>query len=157
MEAPKGRYSVRERDGRLIVIDNETGAPATAQLPPAPGPHGRTARPTSLERGKGPAEWLGDLLVRIVSERIDDQGRAVINWKWTEKGGRMRRWNAALDKPEQRRLGRALLALSVFPILVLLAIFTDLPVMPVLFLALPLAFWSSFSINRLQRRTGSGS
>jgi hypothetical protein len=153
MEAPKGRYSVREQDGRLVVIDNETGAPATAQVPRQRGSPTSTAQPGSLEPGKGPVEWLGNLLVRIVSERIDEEGRAIISWQWTEKGGRVRHWDAALDKGQQRRLGRALLAIASFPLLVLLLIFTDIPVVPALFVVVPLALWGSFSVTRLQRQT----
>ena len=45
MEAPKGRYSVVEKDGRLIVIDNQTGAAAASTTPsPRPGTSGRVAR-----------------------------------------------------------------------------------------------------------------
>ena len=38
MDAPKGRYRVEEKDGRLVVIDTATGAPIDSPGPAASGP-----------------------------------------------------------------------------------------------------------------------
>ena len=116
MDAPKGRYSVLERDGRLVVVDNQTGEPATTA--PAPRPAGSPAvvapTPSTIERAAA-------LAVRFAASGWDEQGRAVIGWEWQENG-RTKRWDARLDAAGQRRLGRALLSLVAAPVVLLLGI-----------------------------------
>ena len=112
MDAPKGRYRVIEKDGRLIVIDNETGEPASTSTPP---PRSRDSSPVSTARSGFQA--FADFLLGIAVTGYDEQGRAVIHWTWKEKG-RERRWDAWLDSGEQRRMGRALAAIALAPLLV---------------------------------------
>ncbi|HEX8261451.1 MAG TPA: hypothetical protein VF547_01100, partial [Allosphingosinicella sp.] len=79
MDAPKGRYSVVEKNGRLVVIDNGTGAPLPSTVAPPPGPRGRAgpapATPIS-DAGPGPVDRAADLLVALAARRWDPQGRA---------------------------------------------------------------------------------
>lgn len=151
MDAPKGRYRVEEKDGRLTVIDTLTGAPASAVTAPRP-PHGPGAvsSPASL------LDRYAQLLLRLVVRRRDEEGRAIVAWEW-EQNGRKQRWNAALGPSEQKRLGRALAGISAFPILVFLSILLGaglaLFLLPV---ALPLTFWGIWAIGRLRRETGTG-
>lgn len=155
MDAPKGRYRVEEKDGRLTVIDTLTGAPASSVTPrPGPGaapPH----RPGAVSRPPGLVERYGRLLLGLVVNRWDPDGRAVIGWQW-EQNGRKQRWDAALGLAEQRRLGRALAAVSAFPIFVLLTIVAGFGLawllLPVI---LPLTFWGVWSVMRLKRETGT--
>ena len=156
MDAPKGRYRVEEKDGRLVVIDTATGAPASSVSPSprppsaAPGPGaGVSARPPGL------VDRYGRLLLRLVVNRWEPDGRAIVAWEW-EQNGRQQRWDAELGPAEQRRLGRALAGISAFPIVVLLSILAG-PVFWLLFpLGLPATFWGVWAVMRLQRGTGSG-
>lgn len=155
MDAPKGRYRVEEKDGRLTVIDTATGAPATSVTPSpksqgAP-PHG----PGTVSSPPGLVDRYGRLLLGLVVKSWDEEGRAVLNWEW-EQNGRKERWDAALGPAEQRRLGRALVAFSAFPIIVLFSIFAGSGLIWILLpLALPATFWGVWTINRLHRETGS--
>lgn len=153
MDAPKGRYRVEEKDGRLVVIDTVTGAPASSVTPSA-APRAVPPRgPGVIARPLGLIDRYGRLLLRLVVKSWDDEGRAIIGWEW-EQNGRKQRWDAALGPAEQRRLGRALAGVSAFPLLVLLSIFAG--PLPWLFLpvALPATFWGVWSIMRLKRETG---
>jgi hypothetical protein len=153
MDAPRGRYRVEEKDGRLVVIDTATGAPATSVTPP-PTPRAGGARgPSVIARPPGLIDRYGRRLLKLVVSRWDGEGRAIIAWQW-EQNGRKQRWDAALGPAEQRRLGRALAAVSAFPLFVLLSIFAG-PV-PLLFLplVLPVTFWGVWAIMRLRRETG---
>jgi len=153
MDAPKGRYRVEEKDGRLVVIDTVTGAPASS-VTPSPTPRaGPTRGQAVIARPPGPIDRFGTLLLRLVVKRWDDEGRAIIGWEW-EQNGRKQRWDAALGPPEQRRLGRALAAVSAFPIFVLLSIFAGPVPLLLLPVVLPATFWGVWAIMRLQRETG---
>lgn len=152
MEAPKSRYRVEEKDGRLTVIDTATGAPAS---PVSPSPGTKPPRdPGVVSAAPGPIDRYARLLLGLVVARWDEEGRAVLAWEW-EENGRKRRWDAALGPSEQKRLGRALAAVSAFPIFVLLTIFAGSGAIWLLLpLALPAAFWGVWSIMRLKRETG---
>ncbi|MET1113212.1 MAG: hypothetical protein ABWX67_16970 [Allosphingosinicella sp.] len=152
MDAPKGRYRVEEKDGRLVVIDTLTGAPAssvTGSTPPAARPRG----PSAIARPPGPIDRFGRLLLRLVVKSWDEEGRARSGWEW-EQHGRKQRWDAALGPAEQKRLGRALAAVSAFPALMLLSILGGPGPFLLLPVALPAAFWGVWAIMRLQRETG---
>ncbi|HYW14727.1 MAG TPA: hypothetical protein VE891_01045 [Allosphingosinicella sp.] len=146
MDAPKGRYRVEEKDGRLTVIDTATGAPASSVTPPRQV-QGIVSSPL------GPIDRYARLLLGLVVKRWDEEGRAILAWEW-EENGRTQRWDAALGAPEQRRLARALAAVLAFPLLVLLSIFAGfgltLLLLPVV---LPATFWGVWSIMRLRRGT----
>ena len=157
MDAPKGRYRVIEKDGRLVVIDNGTGAPIPSTIaPPQPG---RTGHPVTLQpgpvepAGPGPIDRAAARLLALAVREWDPQGRAIVAWKW-EVNGEERRWDAALDAPRQRRLGRALLALCSVPLVPLLLFFGGAwgAVMGML-LAGPLAGWGWVSLQGLVRET----
>lgn len=154
MDAPKGRYRVEEKDGRLVVIDTATGAPASSVSPsprprsaPRPGAEGPARPPGLIDR-------YGRLLLRLVVNRWEPDGRAVVAWEW-ERNGRSERWDATLGPAQQRRLGRALAGISAFPIAVLLSIFAGPGGWLLLPFAIPAAFWGVWSVMRLQRDTGS--
>lgn len=156
MDAPKGRYRVEEKDGRLTVIDTATGAPASSvNPPPRPGaapPHG----PGTVSSPPGLLDRYGRLLLGLVVKSWDKEGRAVVNWEW-EENGRKQRWKAVLGPEEQRRLGRALVAMSAFPLLVLFTIFGGFGLAFLLLpVALPATFWGVWAIMRLHRETGRG-
>lgn len=154
MDAPKGRYRVEEVDGRLVVIDTATGAPATS-VTPSPTPRAGSPRgPAVIASPPGLIDRYGRMLLRLVVKSWDEEGRAVIAWEW-EQNGRKRRWDATLGPAEQKRLGRALAGISAFPLVVLLSIFAG--PLPWLFLpfALPATFWGVWAIMRLQRETGT--
>jgi hypothetical protein len=155
MDAPRGRYRVEEKDGRLVVIDNVTGAPASPVAPSPrrqapPPPPGAPAPPAGL------ADRYGRLLLSLVVNRWDKEGRALVRWEW-EQNGRKQRWDAALGPAEQRRLGRALAAISAFPLAVFLAILAGPGPLWLLF---PFAFlatlWGIRSLMRLKRATAGG-
>ncbi|HET9637636.1 MAG TPA: hypothetical protein VFP12_00340 [Allosphingosinicella sp.] len=152
MDAPKGRYRVEEKDGRLVVIDTATGAPASS-VTPSPRPQAAPRGPAVIARPPGLFDRYGRLLLHLVVNRWDEEGRAIIGWEW-ETNGLKQRWDAALGPAEQRRLARALVAISAFPIVILLSIFAG--PLPWLFLpvALPATFWGVWSIMRLKRETG---
>jgi hypothetical protein len=153
MEAPKGRYSVVEKDGRLVVIDNATGAPASKGIsPPRPGRPGTP--PAPIVAGKGAVDGVADFLLGIAAKDWDREGRAVIHWEWSGKGG-TRSWDARLDTAQQRRLGRALLALSAAPVPILALIFLEGGASWLATaLSLPPVIWGFASIARLQSETG---
>jgi hypothetical protein len=154
MDAPKGRYKVVEKDGRLVVIDNATGAPAT---PPPPRPPGAgrpgAGPPPPVAQGRAAIDAAADFLLALVTKEWDGEGHAVIAWQWRE-GGRTRRWDARLDPGQQRRLGRALLGLAGLPLFLLVFIFGNAPaIWLAAALALPPAFWGIAAIRRLRRET----
>lgn len=156
MDPPKGRYSVVEKDGRLIVIDNGTGAPIPSSFaPPVQG-----GRPSAGPVGGGDPGALdraADLLLALVVRRRDSDGRAVIAWEWRENG-KVKRWDAALDHGQQRRMGRALVALVAAPVLLILFIFADagLAGLAMLLMLPPLA-WAAILLRRLYRETNDPS
>ncbi|HYJ83122.1 MAG TPA: hypothetical protein VEW26_09810 [Allosphingosinicella sp.] len=153
MDAPRGRYRVEEKDGRLVVIDTATGAPATSVTPPPTPRAGGATGPGVIARPPGLVDRYGRLLLGLVVKSWDSEGRAVIAWEW-EQNGRKQRWDAALDPTGQKRMGRALAAVSAFPLLILLSIFAGFGLafflLPV---ALPATFWGIWAIMRLQRET----
>jgi hypothetical protein len=155
VDAPKGRYSVVEKDGRLVVIDNGTGAPVPSSVapPPArPGPGGRAPGPVG-DGDPAALDRAADLLLALAARKRDPQGRAVIAWEWRENG-RVRRWDAALDRGQQRRMGRALLALAAGPLVLILSVLTGGALFGLaLLLALPPLAWGVASLRRLYRET----
>ena len=154
MDAPKGRYRVEEKGGRLVVIDTQTGAPASSSPAPAPPPQPRSLGSDPSAR-LGRIGLYGRLLLRLVVNRWDEAGRAVIAWEWKENG-RTRRWDALLGPAEQRRLAHGLAAFSAFPLIVLAAILFGPEPLWFLPVALPLTFWGVWSVMRLRRDTGGG-
>jgi hypothetical protein len=152
MDAPKGRYRVEEKDGRLTVIDTATGAPASSARGSLAGGR-RPLGPGAISSPPGLVERYGRLLLSLVVSRWDEEGRAVMNWQW-EQNGRTERWDAALGAAEQKRLGRALVAFSALPVFVLITIFAGFGLgwllMPI---ALPATFWGVWSVIRLRRET----
>jgi hypothetical protein len=154
MDAPKGRYSVVEQDGRLIVVDNGTGAPIPSSVPPPPRSEpGGLAAPPVAPAGPGPIDRAAAALLTLAVRRWDKDGRAVIAWEW-EQNGRKKRWDALLDEGQQRRLGRALLALVGPPILLVLLAFVDSGLAGLAMLvALPPIGWGVFAVQRLYRET----
>ena len=156
MEPPQGRYRVLEKDGRLVVIDNETGAPIPSSVgPPPPVRPGRatvSAGPVA-PAGPGPLDRAADALLALTTKEWDSQGRAVIAWEWRESG-KVRRWDAALDAAQQRRMGRALLALTAAPALPFLVAFADGALLGFgMLAALPAVAWAVLSLRRLYRET----
>ena len=159
MDAPKGRYRVEEKDGRLVVIDTLTGAPAKSVAPSprapamsnpsAPRPPGAVSSPTGL------VDRYTRLLLGLVVKRWDEDGRALVAWEW-EQNGRKQRWDAVLGPVEQRRLGRALAALTAFPAFVLLTVLTGFALtwllLPITF---PISAWGVWAIHRLQSESRS--
>ena len=147
MDAPKGRYRVEEKDGRLTVIDTATGAPASSVAPRPLGPGAVSSPPGLLDR-------YGRRLLGLVVKSWDREGRAVLAWEW-EQNGRKQRWDATLGPAEQKRLGRALVAVSAFPLFVLFTIFAGAGLTWLLLpFALPAVFWGVWTIMRLKRETG---
>ena len=152
MEAPKGRYSVVEKDGRLVVIDNASGAPLTSSIPP-PRAGGSGASPAPIVAGKSGVDTAAGFLLGIAAKEWDAEGRAVIAWEW-RANGRVRRWDALLDTAQQRRLGRALLALCAAPMPVLALMFLGGAAMWLgILLTLPPILWGLASIARLRSET----
>jgi len=154
MDAPKGRYRVEEKDGRLTVIDTATGAPATSVT--ARFQAGPPDSPGAVSRPPGLIDRYGRLLLSLVVRSWDKEGRAVLAWEW-EQNGRKQRWDAVLGKTEQRPLRRALVAISAFPLVILFSIFAGFGLTFLLLpVALPATFWGVWAIMRLQRETGGG-
>ena len=161
MDAPKGRYRVIEKDGRLIVMDNRTGAPiptSTVSLPSARP--GRPPVPPSgpiAPAGPGAVDRAADFLVACVATEWDCEGRAVIAWESGERGNGAR-WDARLDEAQQRRMGRALLALCATPVFVPFFIFADGAVLGFgALLTLPFVFRGAFALARLYFETNDPS
>jgi hypothetical protein len=153
MDAPKGRYRVEEKDGRLTVIDTATGAPASSVTPPSRPAAVPPEGPGAISSPPGIFERYRRLLLSLVVNRWDEQGRAILGWEW-EQNGRRERWDAALGAAEQKRLGRALAAVSAFPAFVLLTIVAGPGRTLLLFPAvLAAAFWGVWAIMRLKRET----
>lgn len=153
MDAPKGRYRVEEKDGRLTVIDTASGAPASPVSPPTGQGAPRPRQPGGADRPPGLFERYGRLLLSLVVNRWDEQDRAILAWEW-EQDGRTERWDASLGPAEQKRLGRALAAVSAFPILILFTIFAGFGLVWLLLpIALPLTFWGVWAVMRLKRET----
>ncbi len=180
MEAPKGRYSVIEKDGRLIVIDNSTGAPASSTMPsprpgapggslapirasPSPSPNrpGATRPPgrpppssAPITAGKGLFDGAADMLVALASKDFDADGNAIVGWEW-KSNNRTRRWDARLDPAQQRRFGRALLAICASPLPIVAVLLVDSNALFLgMVLGVPLFAWGFQSIARLQKETG---
>jgi hypothetical protein len=144
MDAPKGRYRVVEKDGRLIVIDNQS----VGATPATPG-----LRPDPLASPSGPFDRAADFLLACVATEWDGDGRAVIAWKSGEAGNEAR-WDARLDEAQQRRMGRALLALCATPVFILAFIFGHGP--PLVFAALatlPFVVRGAVGLARLYAET----
>jgi hypothetical protein len=157
MDAPKGRYRVVEKDGRLIVIDNGTGAPIRSSVPPPPRsrPGGLPAAPVA-PAGPGPID-PADALLALAVTKWDAEGGAVIAWEW-EQNGHKKRWDAVLDAGRQRRLGRALLAMAApLPLLALPYVADGGLGTFGLVIALPTILWGFFSVQRLYRETNDPS
>jgi hypothetical protein len=157
MDAPKGRYSVIEKDGRLIVIDNGTGSALPSSIqPPSRTSRGLPPAPVS-PAGPGVIDRAADVLVALTARERDGQGRAVIAWTW-EQNGRKQRWDAVLDESQQRRLGRALLALMAAPLLLFLLMFAGGSSFGFgALLALPAVLWGAVSLRRLYGETNDPS
>ena len=155
MDAPKGRYSVLEKDGRLIVVDNGTGAPVSSSSAP---PRGPSAPPPAVAPVGSPLDGAAALVVRLVASDWDEEGRAVIGWEWQENG-KTRRWDARLDAAGQRRLGRALLSLGAAPVLLVLALllFGFGGIWFALLIVAPIAIRGFWGFHRLQADTGGKS
>jgi hypothetical protein len=166
MEAPKGRYSVVEKDGRLIVIDNATGAPAVPAMPsPRPGRPAGSSMPTPspgrpmvasppIVAAKGMLDSVADFLLTLAVKEWDSDGYAVVGWEWKENG-KTKRWDARLDPARQRRLGRALLRLASAPLFILWLVLLSGPLMwiALVLTALPVAS-AVHAVAKLQRETG---
>jgi hypothetical protein len=166
MEAPKGRYSVVEKDGRLVVIDNSTGGPAMPAMPsPRPGrPAGSSMQAPSPGRlavsappivaAKGMLDSAADFLLTLAVKEWDADGYAVVGWEWKENG-KKKRWDARLDPAAQRRLGRALLRLASAPLFILWLVVLSGPIMwiALALTAVPVAT-AVHRIAKLQRETG---
>lgn len=155
MDAPKSRYRIVEKDGRLVVIDNATGAPVSPPPPrPAGAPRSGPGGPAPvIASGRSAVDGAADFLLALVTREWDGEGRAVIAWEWKESG-RTRRWDARLDTGQQRRLGRALLAVAAFPLAILIFILFDGSARWVgVALALPPVVWGVVAVRRLQRET----
>lgn len=160
MDAPRGRYSVVEKEGRLVVIDNGTGAPIPSTFSPPAGSPGRPGTsPSAPVTGAGPGlvDRAADFMLTLAAREWDSEGRAVIAWKW-QQNGQDKSWDAALDRRQQRLMGRALLALASAPLLPLVLLLADGSAFAVATLFLfPLAAWGGLSLQRLYRETSDPS
>ncbi|HEU0099439.1 MAG TPA: hypothetical protein VFQ67_11775 [Allosphingosinicella sp.] len=155
MDAPKGRYRVEEKNGRLVVIDTATGAPASP-VNSSPAARGAAPRgPGVVDRPPGLVDRYGRLLLALAVRRWDGEGRAIVAWRW-EQNGRERRWDAELGPAEQKRFGRALVGVSALPLVVLVSIFAGPVALLLLPVALPATFWGVWAIMRLSRETAGG-
>ena len=156
MDAPKGRYRVVEEDGRLVVIDNESGSRISSSPQQAAGRPGADPPPI-VAPGRGLVDAAADMLLWLAVHEWDQKGRAVVRWRSQGKNGKEFRWDAVLDKAQQRRLGRGLLAFGAAPLFVLALIFGDLEalILPGLFLTAIPVLWGVWSITRLMKETGA--
>ena len=153
MDAPKGRYRVIEKDGRLIVIDNATGDVASGTTPPPrPATPGRPGG-SPIAPARSQLDTFADVLLGLAVREWDDEGRAIIHWSW-KQNGQEQRWDAWLDQAEQKRLGRALVGIAAAPLFVLLFMFAS---GLVLFLGMALTMapvlWGIRTIMRLHNET----
>jgi hypothetical protein len=158
MDAPKGRYRVVEKDGRLIVIDNQSGASVSSLPPPSAGRPG-TSPPPVVAGGKGSFDGIADFLLTAAVEDWDAEGRAIIHWNPNIKPGWLYRWDAVLDQAQQRSLGRALLALFAAPPFGAMFFYSGgdwLRLLGLGLTGLPLA-WGVFTILRLRWETAGQS
>ena len=157
MDAPKGRYRVVEKDGRLIVIDNQSGAPVSPSMPPPrAGRPGASPPPPIVAAGENMLDGIAGFLLTLAARDWDKDGNAIIHGEWKE-GGKERSWDAVLDKAGQRRLGRALVAFCAAPLFVLILILVDLGALTLpafALMALPLV-WGVWTIRRLMAETGA--
>jgi hypothetical protein len=159
MEAPKGRYSVVEKDGRLVVIDNATGTPATSSIPPPRSGRGERPglSPAPIVPARGTIDAVADFLLALAVKEWDAEGKAVVAWEW-KQNGKPKRWDARLDTTQQRRLGRALLSFAAGPLLILSVILLSGAAM---WIALALTgvpvLWGMAAIGRLQSETAGQS
>lgn len=128
IDAPPGRYRVVEKDGRLVVVDNRTGAAAAPMRPPRTPEGMGAAEPLRLAAGTSAVDVVAAMVLRLLVRQWDEQGRAVIHWKWGEYG-RTGHWDATLDEGQQRRFGRALLGLAASALLILTAFAAGLPIL----------------------------
>lgn len=161
MDAPKGRYRVVEKAGRLIVMDNQTGAPIpslSGSLPPArPGRPPVSPSGPVAPAGPGPVDRAADFLLACAVTQWDGEGRAVIAWESGERGNGSR-WDARLDESQQRRMGRALLALCATPVFVLFFIFADGAMLGFgALLTLPFVLLGALALARLYTETNDPS
>jgi hypothetical protein len=156
MDAPRGRYRIVEKDGRLVVIDNGKPLPPSVAPPPRSG-RGPMPAPPVGPAGPAAIDRAADLLLKLAVTRWDNEGRAVIAWKWRQNR-QERRWDALLDDRQQRRLGRALLAVAAAAALIALLFVFDAALAPVgTMVALPPLLWGVASIRRLYRETNDPS
>jgi hypothetical protein len=153
MEAPRSRYRVEERDGRLVVIDNGTGAPIPKGIAAPPFARGNSASPAPVVHGKGAVDAIADFLLALAVKEWDGEGRAVIAWEW-QQNGKTKRWDALLDADQQRRLGRAFLALFAAPVALLILLLAGGEFLLVgLVPALAASAWAFARIYSLQSET----
>lgn len=104
-DAPPGRYKVVERGRRLVVIDTQTGRPATRETAPAPAPP-PVSFPSVIEREAPPP--------------VDDRsGHAVLTTSrlYDLKGPRRIVINEATSNRMSRAIGGWAIVLIAFAIL----------------------------------------
>jgi hypothetical protein len=145
-DPPPGRYRVVEKNGRLVVVDNESGIAVPPTLARRAQAMGAGGLPRPVRRSV--LDATAALMVRLVVRQWDEAGRAVIDWKWGEYG-KTGSWHALLDEGQQRRFGRALLALAAAALLILAAFTAGLPLLGFA-AALPLVLLGSRSVKRLK-------
>jgi hypothetical protein len=99
-------------------------------------------------------DGAADALVTMASKGFDGDGRAIVAWEW-KSNNKTRRWDARLDAGQQRRFGRALLAMCATPLPVFAFVLLNGAAMwAALALSIPLILWGFQSIARLQKETG---
>jgi hypothetical protein len=115
---------------------------------------GPRATPSPIVAGKGSLDRAADFLVTMASKEYDGDGNAIVGWEW-KSNNRTRRWDARLDSGQQRRFGRALLAMCAAPLPILAFVMLSGGAMWVaLALSVPPVLWGFQSIARLQKETG---
>ena len=169
MDAPLGRYRIVEKGRRLVVIDTATGSSVSSPAPVEPranqGQPGtrpvafpragaRRAAPRSASSAEHPLDRISALLLRLALRERRPDGSALVRWNW-EQNGQPRQWHATLDAGQQRRLGRALLAMAGVPLLFVLATILSAGALAWLgiFLIPGPLLWGMAAIGRLQRET----
>jgi hypothetical protein len=99
-------------------------------------------------------DGAADALVTMASKGYDGDGNAIVGWEW-KSNNKTRRWDARLDPAQQRRFGRALLAMCATPLPVFAVVLLSGAAMwTALALSLPLVLWGFGSVSRLQKETG---